>query len=112
MRIVPHGGHLDHFGKGANYGRHEWALKARLELWAPLLQKLSIGQEEEKAIIHGLERSATAEGQVGEKLSSGPSFRFLLQTLHDEEVLGEEAILAWAEEQKGEALDSPLGKLF
>jgi translation initiation factor eIF-2B subunit epsilon len=93
-------------------GKLVGTLKARLEFWAPLLQKLSIGQEEEKAVIHGLERAATAEGQVGEKLSSGLSFRLLLQTLHDEEVLGKEAILAWAEERKGEAADSPLGKLF
>eukprot|EP00980_Cylindrotheca_fusiformis_P013493 scaffold3448_cov92-Cylindrotheca_fusiformis.AAC.3 len=91
------------------------SLKSRLEFWAPLLQKMSIGIEEEKAIIHGLERVATMSGTPEAiKLSSGLSFRFLLQTLHDEDVLSEEAILSWAaDRKKDEPTDSSLlGKLF
>ena len=39
--------------------------------------------------------------------------RFLLQTLHDKEVLSEEAVLAWAETRKSqEDKDSPVAKLF
>jgi translation initiation factor eIF-2B subunit epsilon len=93
-------------------GKLVGALKARLEFWAPLLQKLSMGQAEEKAIVYALERVAIAPGPVGDKLKSGLSFRFLLQTMHDQEVLSEEAILAWAEERKQEPEDSPMGKLF
>jgi translation initiation factor eIF-2B subunit epsilon len=89
------------------------SLKSRLAFWAPLLQKLSMGIDEEKAIIHGLERVATAPGTPeATKLGSGLSLRFLLQTLHDEEVLSEDAILSWAADRKEESADSSLGKLF
>jgi translation initiation factor eIF-2B subunit epsilon len=97
------------------------ALNQRLHLWAPLLQKMSMGLDEEKAIIYGLECAATSAGDgttstataMSDKLGSGPSFRFLLQTLHDKEVLSEEALLAWKEERKDETEDTPLvGKLF
>jgi translation initiation factor eIF-2B subunit epsilon len=72
-----------------------------------------MGEAEEIAIIHGLERAATAGTPAAEKLSSGLSFRFFLQTLHDVEVLSEEAILAWAEERKSEpAKDTLVGRLF
>ena len=98
--------------KAMSDGKLVGALKARLEYWAPLLQKMSIGQEEEKSIVLALERVATTEGEVGEKLSGGMSFRFLLQTLHDEEIVSEEAILSWAEDRKSEPEDSQLGKLF
>lgn len=90
-------------------------LKQKLQFWAPLLQKMSIGRPEELAIIKGLEQAAISkknEGMAKKLSSSGPSFRFVLQTLHDEEVLSEETLLAWAEERKGEPADSDLGKLF
>ena len=94
--------------------------KVKLEFWSPLLRKMSIGQPEEIAIIQGLEQAATSTTTKGvdeltgvaQKLSSGLSFRFLLQTLHDEEVLSEEALLAWAETRKAEADDTAVGKLF
>ena len=98
--------------KAMSDGKLVGALKARLEYWAPLLQKMSIGQEEEKSIVLALERAATSGGEIGEKLSDGPSFRFLLQTLHDEEIVSEEAILSWAAERKAQSEDSPIGKLF
>ena len=88
-------------------------LKQKLEVWSPLLQKMCMGEAEEIAIIHGLERAATAGTPPAEKLSSGLSFRFFLQTLHDAEILSEEAILAWADERKSEPdIESPVGKLF
>jgi hypothetical protein len=88
------------------------ALKARLEIWAPLLQKMGIGQDEQKSVIFALEKAATDGGVVGNKLSTGNSLRFLLQALHGEECLSEEAILSWAAERKDEPAGSPKGKLF
>ncbi|KAL3939899.1 MAG: hypothetical protein SGBAC_005452 [Bacillariaceae sp.] len=89
------------------------SLKSRLEFWGPLLQKMSIGVDEEKSILYGVEQVAIQENSpVATKLSAGLSFRFVLQTLHDEEVLSEEAILSWAAERKDEPKDSALGKLF
>jgi translation initiation factor eIF-2B subunit epsilon len=86
--------------------------KSSLKHWSPLLEKMSIGLEEEKAIMLGLETSALTEGDMGHVLSTGMTFRFFLQLLHDEEVVSEEAVLAWAADcQKGDD-DSPRGKLF
>jgi translation initiation factor eIF-2B subunit epsilon len=94
-------------------GKLVTAIKHKVEIWSPLLQKMCMGEAEEIAIIHGLERAATAGTPAAEKLSSGLSFRFFLQTLHDVEVLSEEAILAWAEERKSEpAKDTLVGRLF
>mmetsp|Transcript_18544 Transcript_18544/g.23883 ORF Transcript_18544/g.23883 Transcript_18544/m.23883 type:complete len:233 (-) Transcript_18544:257-955(-) len=81
--------------------------KSLLEHWAPLLQKMSIGQDEEKAIVLGIERTATSGGEIGEKLSSGNAFRFLLQTLYNEDVVSEEAILAWSEDRTAEIDTDP-----
>jgi translation initiation factor eIF-2B subunit epsilon len=83
-----------------------------LKHWSPLLEKMSIGLEEEKAIILGLEACATGGGEMGEVLSKGVTFRFFLQVMHDEEVVNEEAVLAWAAERKEEVEDSPRGKIF
>ena len=95
------------------------AFKHKLEFWAPLFQKMSIGHPEEIAIIEGLERAATSttgDGSltgVAQKLSKGLGFRFLLQTLHAEEVLSDGSLLAWAEKRKSEGQgDTPVGKLF
>lgn len=73
--------------------------KSMLRTWKPLLQKMSVGLEEEKSIIIGLETCATS-GDLAPFLSTGMSFRFLLQTLHDEEVVSEESILSWAADPK------------
>lgn len=89
------------------------ALKSQLERWAPLLRKMSIGLDEERSIVNALEMAATSEGPIGGTLGREPSFRFLLQTLHDEDVVSEEAILSWAAERREEGDDdSPRGKLF
>lgn len=93
-------------------GRLVATLKAKLEFWAPLLQKLSIGIEEEHGIIHGLEAAATDGTEIAQRLQKGMTFRFLLQTLHHEDVLSEDAILAWAEDRKKESDSSPTGQLF
>jgi translation initiation factor eIF-2B subunit epsilon len=58
-----------------------------------------------------------ALGQVGGSkfvsiLGTDPAFRFVLQTLHDQEIVNEDAIFDWAFERKDESKDSPLGRLF
>ncbi|KAG7369559.1 eIF4-gamma/eIF5/eIF2-epsilon domain containing protein [Nitzschia inconspicua] len=85
-------------------------LKSKLEgFWAALLRKMSVGIDEEIAILYGLEMAATGNttaldrkslDAISQKLQSGMTFRFVLQTMHDEEVLSEEAILKWAAERK------------
>ena len=98
--------------EGMSNGKLVAALKMQLEEWATLLKKMSVGVEEEKSIISALEVAAIGEGAVSNVLSKEPAFRFLLQTLHDEEVVSEEAILSWAAERKEEGEDTPRGKLF
>jgi translation initiation factor eIF-2B subunit epsilon len=88
------------------------SLKIHLEHWAPLFRKMSIGADEERSIVYALEMAATDQGPVGETLSREPSFRFLLQTLHDEEVVSEEAILSWAAERREDGDNNPRGVLF
>ena len=91
-------------------------LKSQLEVWGPLLKRLSIGSEEEKAIIVALENAAIGGGDIGEVLSTGLTFRFVLQTLHDEEIIGEETVLGWASERRTEIAkggdDNPRAQLF
>jgi translation initiation factor eIF-2B subunit epsilon len=98
---------------GVSDGKLVADFKAKLERWAPLLRKFSIGMEEEKAIVLALETCAIADNAMGEVLSAGRSFRFLLQTLHDEEIVSEDAILSWAADRR-ELTDegSPAAKLF
>ena len=82
------------------------SLKARLDHWAPLLEKMSIGLDEEKAIVYGVERAAAdLDSGLGATLRTEPNFRFVLQTLHDEEVISEEALLAWAAERRRSSED-------
>jgi translation initiation factor eIF-2B subunit epsilon len=98
--------------KGTKDGKLVADFKGFLGNWAPLLQKMSIGLDEEKAIIVALETSATGDGEMGQVLSTGTTYRFLLQTLFDEEIVSEEAFLSWAAERRGESDDSPRVKLF
>jgi len=66
------------------------------------------------------EQAATTEQtEIAQKLRSGMAFRFVLQTLHDQEVLSEESILMWAEEHRRSGRDNndndnddPKRKLF
>jgi len=94
-------------------GRLVSLLTAKLEkFWAAMLRKLCRGVVEEVAVLEALEQAATVDEletsstttstteeirAIARKLRSGMAFRFVLQTLHDKEVLSEEAILKWAE---------------
>jgi translation initiation factor eIF-2B subunit epsilon len=112
---------------GMTDGKLVTEFKAYLDKWAPLLQKMSVGLDEEKAIVLALEQSAVGDTAHGSDeddraarvarssvLSSGMSFRLLLQMLHDQEIVSEEAILAWAADRKEEdgEKDSARGRLF
>ena len=96
---------LDHLKIGAEMSDVKLltSFKAKLTIWAPLLQKMSMGVPEEQGMIYALEELAVVEDDTGKKLRSGNALRLILQTLHDEEVLSEEAILAWAEQRKSES---------
>lgn len=100
-------------GKSTTDGKLVADFKVMLDRWAPLLRRFSIGVDEEKAIVLGLEKAATADSETGEVLSTGRSFRFLLQTLHDEEIVSEDAILSWAEDRRAiDDVESPVAKVF
>merc|ERR1712029_246361 len=96
--------------------------KKSLEYWAPLFRSICMGSEEERSIIYALEAMATSSLGGGNSalspvaavvLSKEPAFRFVLQTLHDREVLNEEAISEWAAERREEGdKDGPIGALF
>ena len=98
---------LDHLKIGAEMSDVKLltSFKAKLTTWAPLLQKMSMGVPEEQGMIYALEELAVVEDDTGKKLRSGNALRLILQTLHDEEVLSEEAILAWAEQRKSESTE-------
>ena len=98
--------------KGAKDGKLVADFKSYLSNWAPLLQKMCVGLDEEIAIVVALEIAATGGGDLGQVLSTGMTFRFLLQTLFDEEIVTEDAILKWAEERGEESDESPRVKLF
>ena len=87
-------------------------LKKHLDYWGPLFQSICMGSEEEKAIINGLEIMALGTGKSAAALGAEPAFRFVLQTLHDQEIVNEEAVFLWAGERKDEDSDTPRGKLF
>ena len=91
------------------------SLKKMMEYWGALFKSICIGPDEEKAIIHSLELMAL--GQVGGSkfvsvLGTEPAFRFVLQTLHDQEIVNEDAIFDWALERREESKDCPIGRLF
>lgn len=86
--------------------------KASLKHWAPLLEKMSNGLDDQKAIILGLENCAIGEDEMGQVLSTGMTFRLFLQHMHDEEIVSEDAIFAWAADRREEPKDSPRGKIF
>jgi len=118
-------------------GRLVSLLKAKLDkFWTGILQKLCRGVTEEVAIVKALEHAATVDQQqqqaqqldaeatdalqksteIAQKLRSGMAFRFVLQTLHDQEVLSEEAILVWAgehrESEESASVDDPKQAVF
>mmetsp|Transcript_9067 Transcript_9067/g.16578 ORF Transcript_9067/g.16578 Transcript_9067/m.16578 type:complete len:905 (-) Transcript_9067:54-2768(-) len=98
-------------------GKLVTSLKKMLGYWGTLFQMLCMGPDEEKAIIHSLESMALGGGSKAAAaaavvLGKEPAFRFVLQTLHDQEIVNEEAIFEWALERKEEGKDSPMGVLF
>lgn len=76
------------------------SFKAELKNWGELLKKFCHSVEEEKSIITAIETAASIDGPMGTVLSREPSFRFILQTLHDADILSDEAILSWASIRK------------
>mmetsp|Transcript_9934 Transcript_9934/g.17404 ORF Transcript_9934/g.17404 Transcript_9934/m.17404 type:complete len:937 (+) Transcript_9934:57-2867(+) len=91
------------------------SLKKSLGYWGTLFQSICMGSEEEKAIIHSLESMALGtnnNGATAAVLGKEPAFRFVLQTLHDQEIVNEQAIFEWASDRKEEGKDSPMGALF
>ena len=88
------------------------SLKKTLEYWQQLFHSICMGSEEEKAIIHALETMAIGSGKAAEVLGKEPAFRFVLQTLHDKEIVNEVAIFEWAGERKEEGQDAPRSILF
>ena len=59
-----------------------------------------------------METAAVGGGTIGAVLGNAPAFRFILQTLHQEEVVSEESILAWATSRREGDHTSAVGKLF
>jgi len=76
------------------------SLKKELTHWKPLFSKMCHSIVEEKSILIALETAAVSGGDLGSVLSKAPSFRFLLQTLYDMEIVSEEALLGWAQQRK------------
>eukprot|EP00536_Pseudo-nitzschia_multiseries_P004887 jgi/Psemu1/189252/e_gw1.86.40.1 len=110
-------------------------LQAKLnKFWTGMLKKLCRGVEEELAMVKSLEHAALVDQQqspppsgdsavtdawqtsteIAQKLRSGNSFRLVLHALFDQEVLSEDAILAWATERRNETTseDDPKQVLF
>lgn len=88
------------------------SFKTELQAWSELLEKLCFGIEEEVSVIKAIETAATSGGTIGKVLSREASFRFILQTLHGEDIISDEAILSWAEMRRGESQDTLVGSLF
>ena len=74
-------------------------LKKELVHWMPLFTKMCISIEEEISILIALENAAVGGGDVGNVLSKAPSFRFLLQTLYDMDIVSEDAITEWSQKR-------------
>lgn len=88
------------------------SFKSFLLKWKWLLKKFCHSNDEEQSIILAVEAAAIGGNGLGEALSTEPSFRFILQTLHDEEIVTEDAIIAWANKRRDENATTPKGKLF
>ena len=89
-------------------------LRGHMGYWKGLFGLICMGPEEEGAVIRALESAAASgAGAASAALSAEPAFRFVLQTLNDMDVVGDGAILSWAEERRGESDDDgPVGRLF
>lgn len=77
-------------------------LSKELEHWKSLFSKMCLSIEEEKSILMVCETAATEDENedVRSVLCAEPSFRIVLQTLYDKNIVTEEAILQWGAERK------------
>ena len=85
--------------------------KAELAHWGELLEKLCHTMEEEKSVIIAAETAATGGGVVGDLLSKQPAFRFVLQTLLDQELNSGNAIISWSKLRRDGNAESAQDKL-
>lgn len=86
------------------------AAQGLLQKWSPLLQQLTIEQEADviqRAAIETVEAHCLREDRAAHR----PLFGFLLQLAWMEDVIGEAAVRAWAEERGEEEADSALAQL-
>ncbi|GFH48683.1 translation initiation factor eif-2bgamma [Chaetoceros tenuissimus] len=88
------------------------SFKAELKHWGELFEKLCHTVDEEKSLIKAIETAAISGGVVGDVLSKEPSFRLVLQTLHTEDIISDEAVLAWAASASEADDENPRKKLF
>ena len=109
-------------------GRLVSLFKTKLDkFWSGMLQKLCRGISEELSILYALENAATidqtskatvddneeaveqktAANAIANRLRMGMAFRLILQSLHSQEVLTEEAIIHWGKERQEDADDDP-----
>ena len=66
--------------------------------WGELFEKLAPRTQDAIGIVEGVERMV-AENAKFAGMRQGGGFRFLLQTLYDDEVLSEGVLLLWAEKR-------------
>lgn len=71
------------------------SLKSQLQYFGPLFTKFCHEESDEVAVVKEFEL-LSLEGSSSERLKKSPSFRFILQTLHDMDIVSEGAILSWA----------------
>ena len=71
------------------------ALKTQLSAYIPLYAKFSHEEADEVAVIDAFE-NLSLTGDSSARMQKSPSFRFILQTLHDLEIVNETSILKWA----------------
>jgi translation initiation factor eIF-2B subunit epsilon len=88
------------------------SFKNELKHWAELFRKLCHSIEEDKCVISAVESAACGGGIIGDVLTQEPNFRFILQTLHDVDIISEEAILSWGSMRRDVDPESAEGKIF
>ena len=85
---------------GMTDGEFLTALKKELNNYDPLYTKFTHSEEDEMAILDTFE-NLSLNSDSSERLQKSPAFRFVLQTLHDLEIVNEKAILSWAAKHEG-----------
>lgn len=72
------------------------ALRSELKYLSPLYEKFCHSPTDEIVILGTFENLALSGEESSSRISISPAFRFILQTLHDVGVVGEQAIFDWA----------------